>query len=63
MGKTKGTGSSSGATVLKKKADAWERSTCSQRDLKTLRRAGLLPEDDEKVRLPGSEVTPCPDAG
>jgi hypothetical protein len=63
MGKAKGTGSSSGIATLKKKAGAWENSTCSIRDLKTLRNAGLLSESDEKVRLPDNEVTPCPDTG
>jgi hypothetical protein len=36
---------------------------CSIRDVKTLTEAGLLSESDEKVRLPGNEVTPCPDPG
>lgn len=52
-----------GGGALKKEAGGWERSTFSERDLKRLQRAGLVPDDKKRFKIPGSEVMPSPAAG
>ena len=63
MGKPKSSGTSAGAAALKKKMGSWGKSGFSARDLKTLSAAEMLPDDKEKVRLPGDEVIPRPPPG
>ena len=59
----KKTATSTADPAKTKKSGSWERSTVRKGDLAHLRRFGLLPSNQEKVRLPGPEVIPRPEPG
>ena len=53
----------SGGSGTKKRAGDWDSSTVNERELKGLRKMGLIPAEKELVRKPGSEVRPKPAPG
>lgn len=63
QGAKKAAASGSGGSGTKKRAGDWDSSTVTERDLKGLRKMGLIPAGKELVRRPGSEVHPKPTPG
>ena len=58
QGAKKATAPIGGGSGTKKRAGDWDSSTVNERELKGLRKMGLIPAGKDLVRKPGSEIRP-----